>query len=244
MATLQLFDGLFRVQSQTITVDSTDVSFTGGFRHLLGSDGHLEELQRALRTYDSGFYVIYSITLECVYIISSTSHSITWTGTDLRDKLGFSGNLSSATAHYAGTEPLYIWKPSKCLTNRSGDADLVFLPESKTKVTVSASGEASTVHRDYIAGYTTLDYEWLSKDECIKTEDPDYQTFQQFFEDIISNGYTFQYFPDRDNDDNYVTAIAGKPNSEIGKFDTYCRRSEKTIDLFFNVKIPMIEYIQ
>ena len=41
----------------------------------------------------------------------SGSHSLTWVSTTLRDRLGFTGNLSSAATHNASNQPMGVWLP-------------------------------------------------------------------------------------------------------------------------------------
>ena len=78
-----------------------------------------------------------------VTIASTANLAITWTSTDLRDLLGFTGNLSAATSHTATNHCRGVWLPDCPMSARYGPNDAGHT-EADLVQTVSPQGHVQT----------------------------------------------------------------------------------------------------
>ena len=84
--------------------------------------------------------VTISLTTGLCTISSTANIAITWTSTDLRDLLGFTGNLSAATSHVGTMRVRGLWLPNAegAFTYGNGDEGHI---ETDLAVTVSPRGD-------------------------------------------------------------------------------------------------------
>lgn len=98
--------------AQDLTIDGSPETFAAGdyyLRHATGSLSAMATLQALLIA--AGVTGATVVLLENLYVrISATpTFAITWTDTELRDMLGFTGNLAGQTSYTAARRSPYLW---------------------------------------------------------------------------------------------------------------------------------------
>ena len=145
-------------------------------------------------------------------IAFTVAKSITWVSTDLRDILGFTGNLGSGTSHVATQSCRGIWLPT-CPFNQlnSGSSWQGWL-ESDYRGAENAAGYVFNLMGQY---KTVNALEWPAITQA-KTwnasETTENQSFEQFLLDGIwgtaawgTPGGPVRFYPDAATDGTYVT---------------------------------------
>lgn len=106
-------------------------------------------------TLDSTFHVVLSAT---------GTFAVTWTSTDLRDLLGFTGNLSSANTYTATHTPENTWIPSR---SRADEREWALEHKNQWRGNQSRSGYVCGLRTgDYVYG-TEIDFEALGSSEVL-----------------------------------------------------------------------------
>ncbi len=131
MASNGKLEGAIHIPAAGWTFSLTDGSVTGqtvtipgdGYRFLSNSgdltDGLLLEMEQQMESYGDSYTFALSDTTGKVTVSNTNAFSITWTSTDLRDVLGFTGNLSSATSHESDDQCRALWLPDRPSTRRN-----------------------------------------------------------------------------------------------------------------------------
>lgn len=105
-------------------------------------------VQTALQAVNAGFTCSFSTTTRRYTIANASNFTLTWTGvsgTNLRDALGFTGNVGSTTSTTGTACPLYLIVPQ--IDGRSQFTD-VYEPDDITEEAVSDGGTDYGVSRD------------------------------------------------------------------------------------------------
>lgn len=150
-----------------------------------------------------------------VTLTVNVSSSITWTSTDLRDVLGFTGNLTTATSHVATQSARSIWLPS-CEYNARVGGLFRGVDETDLRTTESAAGHtfAFSSQRKVVNALRwdaiTLAKSWIIGESTVN------QSFQKFFRDVIFGEASWtarpagpiRWYPDAATDANYITYYA------------------------------------
>lgn len=132
-----------------------------------------------------------------------TSFTLTWNYTDLRDLLGFTGNLTPTAASFTSTKAAkYLWLPN-CRRAPAMGPDGVGSPRTDLTVTVSPSGVSKALA--YATRYVdTFGWEFVTGRKAWAT----YETYanesaQSFFLNALGAGLPFRYHADRSVDGTY-----------------------------------------
>lgn len=105
-------------------------------------------VQTALQVVNAGFTCTYNSTTHAYTIANPSNFTLTWTGTagiNLRDTLGFSGNVGSTTSATSTLRPLYLIVPQ--INGRSQFTD-VYEPDDIAEEAMSDGGTDYVVTRD------------------------------------------------------------------------------------------------
>lgn len=142
-----------------------------------------------------------------VTIARSSAFTITWTSTSIRDLLGFSGNRGSAASHVSNFHVKYLFLPN---CGRSG----IMAPESsdgaiESDYTLSLGTDGTAYALAYSKRYKdTLEFRMLKGSKTWEaTASLTHETFQQFYEDVISLGLRVRFHRDRATDGTYRTWV-------------------------------------
>lgn len=212
--TLQRFFGRFTIgtDSQDFTIDTTPS--TGPFAVQLtandyfleaytgeGVDQLVEHMEAQIQAADAAFgaaAVSYDAATDRVSINLATAGTVTWDDTDLRDLLGYTGNLSGGSAYPAPQSPRYVWSPSKAPARYPLDLTQFWAPRSTTRVGRSKDGTSHSLPGPVLYD-AELGYELL-KDEGVITPASGtiYEDLQQFWTDVVHAGQPIRVYVDRD----------------------------------------------
>ncbi len=134
---------------------------------------------------------------------SAGNTAITWTSTDLRNVLGFTGNLSAASAHTSTGHATHLWLPNCGRTGTTPDptsASHEFgKPESDTTYVEAPSGVSNRLY--WNTRYKeTLVFPMVRGSKLWKTlEATTNESYQKFWEEVVRKGLPFRYFTDATN---------------------------------------------
>lgn len=152
--------------------------------------------------------------------------SITWSNTDIRDRLGFTGDVSGATTHTGTEQAEYLYLPpvgrDDSFMAPDGDAGL-----EETDLVVSTSPDGSMVATKFQTRYLdSLGFSLVKGSAMyVKHEATDNESLQKFYQDVLGKGLPFRYHKDRSDDATFVTwrapnAVAFRPDAEVPGWDS------------------------
>lgn len=143
--------------------------------------------------------------------VDSGTFSITWTSTDLRDLLGFTGNISAQTTSTGSNHAQGLWLPECPVETPYGLASSG-MPMSTAVVSLSEDGTYSVTHgakhtrNEYVYGLVAL-----SK-VVAASESTTNESYETFWLDTIRGeepwanaGRQVRYYADTDVDGTYIT---------------------------------------
>ncbi len=260
-----MFLGRFYLASKSFNVthdagepnpDSDTITTTAGNYYIKGYTGEstnqlVEHLQAQIRASSLGTSLASAtvdlnegtgqITIN--FATGGTEIGITWTDTDLRDLLGFTGDLSGADSYTATNQCRYIWRPTRYVSNHDVDRDQIWAEESNSRVVVSSDATAFA-----ITGNTrknvNLEFRNLPAADVRTDSATVWETFQQFFVDVIAKGETVRYIPDRAtySSTSYGEGLAGPDSDSVGKLTDYISRALPRSDTLWGVSIDLVQY--
>lgn len=251
--TLQQYVGQFTLPNTALnlTVGGTPVALTAGTRFAFGYTGEtavqfLEHLEDIIQTASATGTVTYDPLTGLVTISFVGVETIVWNDTDLRDLLGFTGNLAGSDTYTADNTLRYVWRPSTGLSDYPGDLTTWWVPESSTKVVRSKDGTTTTVKGSEIFG-TKIEYDKLPKNDVIKSSATKWQALETWWRDVVHEGNPFRCYPDRtlNASTSYHTAV-WKPEDEetgIGSFAEFRKRNIGTYNGLWIVEMELWKYI-
>lgn len=143
----------------------------------------------------------------------ATSFTLTWTSTDLRDALGWTGNLTPTGVTFTSQgQAKYIFFPNCGRRATSPDITVagqtMGMPEFDYTASVSPSGSVATAvygtrYRDQLEWPSLKGYKTWKLLETTTNE-----SFQTWLVDLMAmGGGTFRYFPDRSSDTVYAELV-------------------------------------
>lgn len=163
-------------------------------------------------------------SLGKVTISRSSAFSITWNSTTLRDLLGFTGNLGSASSHLSTNHAKYLFLPN---CGRSG----VLSPQAsdgaiEADYTLSMGTDGTPYALSYSKRYRdTLEFRTLKGSKTwISLDVTTNEALEQFYSDVISNALRLRFHKDRSDDATYRTWIV----EDGGHFDPVPVREDWT----------------
>jgi hypothetical protein len=249
--------GRFYLAAQSFTVNATGKATTAGHYFLCGYSGEstdqlCEHVQDLVDDVCAGATVGLSLTTGKVTIELGTTGSITWgSATELRDLLGFTGDLSGADTYLADNPARYAWAPQ-----RNGNAAAMgehpnaltaasfYDYASNTRLVRSKDGTATTVAGPLSTGEAMVGWRFLSKSSCRASAAPDPGTFEQLWLDCLGGGERVRLVLSASSytSANYVECVAGRDDEVLGAFGDYCKRSRPPFDGLWDVALPLVEY--
>lgn len=203
------FIGSITVTGQDFTVDASGVGVPDGPYYLLRSPttySLLDVMAARVVAIVGGTCVITLRRNRCVRIVFNTARTVTWgAATQLRDLLGFTGDLGSATTHDApGVSPL-LWSPGYLATPKTieGVAGYTVPHQAITK-----SADGSQVYCTHYGQETWQDLGWshIMPDRMRVATGTGGGTFHEFYEQCAMLRERFVYHQGIDELDGDTTA--------------------------------------
>lgn len=230
--------------AEAITVDATAVSLTADTYYLYDPTAG-----RSLITH-FGTQVVAAVGGTCDLVIQrdrkvritfNTARSVTWTGTVLRDLLGFTGNLAAATTHTAPNISPLLWSPGFPAT----PATIVGVEGySRDHKVVAKSDDGTVAQVTFFSSETWQDLSWThivaSRMRHLTVGGG---TFHEFYEQSLKLGYRCKHYAV--TEDSASTTAATIPTG-LGPYvlragfsgDWYTRRVP-TADIVSPLKLPL-----
>lgn len=205
------------LQEFTPNAGPTTVTVAAGDYYLTSTTSLLTAVKNALDGMAGGAGV-YTVSLDddadsslgkvTISATGVTTFNITWSSTDLRDRLGFTANLSGAATYTGSEQAEYLFLPNVYRSNpMSPDGDQG-AEESDFSITFSSSGASKRLayNRRQVDNleFTHL----LGSKAFITWESTTNESLQKFWRDVIYPGYPFRYHKSRDTDATFVTWVA------------------------------------
>lgn len=230
------------------TVGGNPISVTAGTYYLSGITGEtqlLEHLQANIRAWGAP-YGSATVTLSSTgYVTIGDLGGVTaivWVDTDLRDLLGFTGDLSGQPNYTAPNQARYVWCPSRPLAEYPGDIDSWWLPRSTSFPYRSPDGSTYTVKGSTIND-GVFRYKHLPKENVITSSTTVWESYQRFWTDVFHAGQPARVFIDR-TAEAYKTGIIGTNSDEpIGSFGDMISRDVRTYNGLWEVELRLWEYV-
>ena len=205
---------------------------------------HLNALCDATTNYQAADWT-YEPTTGLINVSFAAETIVTWGDTGLRDLLGYTGDLSGASDYTATNEPRYCWRPDQPVSDVTAHGNNILSPSSMTSVQRSPDGTVVTVKGVALLEDAEVTY---NKVAAARVRIPGSGTsvnkeFQQFFRDVIHEGEAIRLYPDRtlESSADFVTVYVGTDDGEvIGHWDDYCGRNPPHLDVYWDVRIPVL----
>lgn len=139
---------------------------------------------------------------------SGVAFTVTWAAnTAIRDLLGFTGNLSSATSHTGTQQAKYLWLPN------CGRSAIMSPEASNGAIETDFSFAMGSDGTPYAIAYSTrykdsMEFRmvkgskaWISKEVTVN------ESFEQFYTNSIGYGLRIRFHADRSSDSTYRTWV-------------------------------------
>tara|TARA_Y100000310_G_scaffold132_1_gene179 strand:+ start:1605 stop:2384 length:780 start_codon:yes stop_codon:yes gene_type:complete len=255
--TLQRYLGQFVLPATAVdfTVDANPVALTSGTTYFMsGYSGestaqlaeHVQAQIRALGAPYGSTNVVQSATTGAITISDlGGSTAIVWTDTDLRDLLGFTGNLSGASAYTGTNQARYCWFPTIGLSEYPGDLTQWFAPRSTSIPYRSPGGVTGGVEGNELED-GRFAYSLLPKADVITTPTTVFESLQKFWSDVIHRTLPFRAFPDRtlNASTSYKTCVWGVTDDEaLGSFADYRERHIRAFNGLWDVEFILWKHV-
>lgn len=203
------FIGSIYLPGISITVDASDTGITEGPYYLARSTTALSLIDTLAARIVIAVGGTCTITLRrnrCVRIVFNTARTVTWgSGTQLRDLLGFTGDLASGTTHDAPNVSPLLWSPGYLATPKTiEDVTGYTVPhQAQTK-----SADGSQVYCTHYGSETWQDLSWshIMPDRLRVATGTGGGTFHEFFEQCAMLRERFLYHQEIDELDGDTTA--------------------------------------
>ena len=255
MSIKQAYLGRIEAQAWEFVAGATTYTLTAGEYYPRGYTGEatsqlVEHLTALLEPRAGTPVVSVSLTTGLVTINwDGTATTVTWTDTELRDILGFTGNLTSATSHVSTYPMRYLWLPSVAPSGYPTTVDDIWEPRSNSRVIASPDG-SSHGRRGYESNLATLTYDLLPAADVVHHnatyDSEDNGTFRSFFRNVAHNVMPIRVLPDATTyaaSTDYVTALFGRGDGEaLGRYTDYAGPSEPTNYTLWDVAVPLVEH--
>ena len=240
--------------SQALVIGAQAETTTAGHYYLAGYDlgvtdvGLVEHLEDVILATTGDPYpsatVVLSLTTGKVTIDFSTTGTLDWTDTALRDALGFTGNLAAASSYTGANVARHLWLPSREPADYPLDRALVWDDESNTRTIRSSDGTSFAVKGPGEAGRAEIAYRYLTLAETVRTADPGPGTAEQLWRDTGAAGQPVRYLPDTGSyaaTTDYVTGLWDMEDGEKS-FTTFATRAVPGSAALWDVRVPLVEY--
>lgn len=205
-----------------VTLTAADYYVAGYTGEAPGTLQYVEHIQAQIRAAAGAFAtatVLYDAATGLITIDMQVASAIVWVETDIRDNLGFTGNLSGAGPFIATNQARYVWRPTLGLSDYPGDLTRWWGQDSTT-----ISGRASD-GTNYGAVGNILkqgDYEYmlLPESEVITDSSTVWESLEQFWADVPHNNMPIRCYPDRtlSASTSFETGFWTGPDGVVGVF--------------------------
>lgn len=232
--------------------NTPSVSLDTGTYYIAGYSGEttnnlVEHIQdkMAAETGFSAATCTYNANSGLVSLGFAATTNVTWTDTDLRDLLGFTADLDSASSYTGTNEAKYVWRPNISLSGHPVTGSRVFEPESTTLVYRARDGTTTSVVGTKLYR-AQLEYSMLDEARIIiPSTGTVNREFETFFEDVIHSGQPIRLYFDRtlNTSTDYVTCIVGDGESMISSFSEYAGRHIQNYNGLWNLSIPILKFV-
>jgi len=248
--TYQAYLGRFYASAWGLTINATAKVVTAGFYYPKGYSGEsavqfLEHLTDKLNDVVGGATATLDLTTGLVTLdFNGNTTSVTWTSTALRDLLGFTGDLSSATSYVATNKMRYCWFPTRGLADYPGDLTRFWGRGSTSRTVVSADDTAYGI-KGSLTYSAMLRYAMLPAADVVTTSTTVWRALEAFFEDVMHAAQSMRICPDRTSytSTTYVTALLNKGKDAYGDFAGFAKRHARTNNGLWDVDIPLKRYV-
>lgn len=256
MTTYQALLGQFTLGTMEIDLDDNagntpTVYVTAGSYYIDTLCDHIEAQIQAEGGNFASVSCSYSLSTGHVAMGEGTGKDVdvTWSDTDLRDALGYTGNITIGTggggsaSETATNEARYQWRPNRGVVTYPVARDIVWEPESNTGVYRSRDGTTASVAAALLYR-AQLQWRWMAGERAYTPATGSVnKDFQQFFTDVIHMGAPIKLFPDTTDDATYVTGIVGDGENRVGAFSDYAIRERPSNLSWWRVTLPMVKHV-
>lgn len=214
------------VQEFTPNAGPVTVTVAAGTYYLNTTNGANSPLVTALKTALDGNATLtgtYTVSVDdgsnsstgkvTISATGVTTFNITWTSTDLRGVLGFTGNISGALTYTGDNQATYLWLPSVPRAR-------ILAPEPTTTtyqlglrrvdLTRATSPDGRSVRMVYNTTYhDSFEFDFLTANKVFQSQESVVnESFEKFYDDVIGgSGLQFRYHRDRSDDSVYWTQV-------------------------------------
>lgn len=188
--------------------------------------------------------VSYSHATGRVTIALDVACTIAWGDAALAPILGFSTDTTANAATHVGTQqPRYVWRPSVAASEYSTSlTGQTWAPVSTTKYRRANSGAIHSVPGSVL--YETMfSYNYLPLADAIRAATQTYTSFQEWFEDVICNGYRVRFYRDRTLNSSLDVEDAMWGGEDPGRFVEVMTRNLQRFNGYWRVELPFWKWI-
>jgi hypothetical protein len=169
--------------------------------------------------------------------------TITWTDTDLRDALGYTGATTSSSSYaaIAPNEAKYCWRPNRSLSHHPVEIGRVFAPMTTTVVQAAKDGTTTGVTGQLLYKARLLEYQKLAEARVmIPSTGSINQELEQFYADVLHSGEHVRLFTDdtATTSSDYVTLAIVDEDGQIPEWDDLATRTVRRSNTLWDVAIP------
>jgi hypothetical protein len=237
-----ILHGLFTVAATEFTVASTATGNDAGSYYIYEYGGGTNDLMAHLTAKMAAVDATATVTLSSagkVVIAFGGVQTVSWSVTTLRDILGFTGNLSGAATYTATNYPRYTWVPTREMAEYPTNAAQLWATRSTTLAHRSIDGTTFTVNGNLVYDGN---YSWRLNPlaEVLIAHDTAYNSFEQFFTDVMAVGKPIIVYPDTTAYATHHHAIMpGNDEEGIGSFTDYAFRVVTGSSALWDIEFPL-----
>lgn len=203
------FVGSITLPEQELDVDSTAVTVDAAsyyLRHATSTLSLIDYLGSAIASALGGTCTITLRRNRAVRIAFNTARSVTWgAATQVRDLLGFTGNLASAATHDAPNVSPLLWSPGYLATPTTIAGVTGYTVPHQS---IYKSADGSQVYCDHFSDETWQELEWthIMPDRMRVATGTGGGTFHEFFEQCAMLRRRFLYHQEIEEDTSTTAA--------------------------------------
>ncbi len=210
--------------------------------YLSSPDGGTYGLLDKLENLESGLTATVSATTGLVTLSKSGTFTVVWTSTDLRDALGFTGDLSGSASYTGTNQPPTLWLPKAGAFGLKLTINALGLKRTDRVIQEARSGQLASTKRN---SYTDERFSFTGLAKTVVAEEDDSPTnasLESFWETYLEENVTIRYYTSASDDSTYQTPGAHKRDYKfVGKLDPKRMRGQYEglwmVDLDFRVSV-------
>jgi hypothetical protein len=195
--------------AQDVTVNASPQVIAADERYLYNATNSLSwlnALQAAMLAAGVTTPSVFLTRARKVRITAGSSYTITWTDTELRDLLGFTGNLSSASSHTADNVSPALWSPGyEALPTSPYGTDGYDIPD--TLVLSSPSGLTTTMVTHFTATHQELAWDVIPQARVWTSSEAGGE-YKRLWSDYLIAGERVTHYQSVNEDETATTTAA------------------------------------